>query len=289
MHAAGTRGAPRARLTRLHEQWTGTRPGREPAHLMGWRCWSPPWRSWPPKTWMGWRTPPWPTRCSSSGGCSMAWKAAGSTPWTPWTLAAPPALKWEYRLPPRPAGSGPGCTWAPTRPAAASGPLGPLFRGPLASTAEHLSDSDPTRADEWVREPGGNHPFAARLRAAMALLPPVLGGAPTQPLEAGRTTRVVQAAQRTALAVRDGGCVFPGCGRPLAWCEAHHLRHWLHGGPTDLANLACLGLIIGRCMRGLATPATTRWAADRHPTVPNTSAPPTAPTTSRRGLRAPPA
>jgi hypothetical protein len=165
-----------------------------------------------------------------------------------------------------------------------------LFRGPLASTAEHLSDSDPTRADEWVREPGGNHPFAARLRAAMALLPPVLGGAPTQPLEVGRTTRVVQAAQRTALAVRDGGCVFPGCDRPLAWCEAHHLRHWLHGGPTDLANLAlCVGLIIGGARGGLATPATTRWAADRHPTVPNTSAPPTAPTTSRRGLRAPPA
>ncbi|HWC41975.1 MAG TPA: hypothetical protein VHK02_08300, partial [Actinomycetota bacterium] len=29
--------------------------------------------------------------------------------------------------------------------------------------------------------------------------------------------------------------------RPLAWCEAHHLQHWLHGGPTNLANLALLG------------------------------------------------
>jgi HNH endonuclease len=82
--------------------------------------------------------------------------------------------------------------------------------------------------------------LAVRLRAAVAKLPPVLGGAPTQPLEVGRTSRVVQPAQRTALAVRDGGCVFPGCSRPLAWCEAHHLRHWLHGGPTDLANLALL-------------------------------------------------
>jgi hypothetical protein len=82
--------------------------------------------------------------------------------------------------------------------------------------------------------------LAARLRAAMTLLPPVLGGAPTQPLEVGRISRVVQAAQRAALAIRDGGCVFPGCDRPLAWCEAHHLRHWLHGGPTDLANLALL-------------------------------------------------
>jgi hypothetical protein len=82
--------------------------------------------------------------------------------------------------------------------------------------------------------------LGVRLQAAMALLPPVLGGAPTQPLEVGRTTRVVQPAQRSALAVRDGGCVFPNCTRPLAWCEAHHLRHWLHGGPTDLANLALL-------------------------------------------------
>jgi hypothetical protein len=92
---------------------------------------------------------------------------------------------------------------------------------------------------------GSDHPgdpdgLAARLRAAVALLPAALGGAPAQPLELGRTVRVVSAAQRTALAVRDGGCSFPGCDRPLAWCDAHHLRHWLHGGPTDLANLVLL-------------------------------------------------
>jgi hypothetical protein len=64
------------------------------------------------------------------------------------------------------------------------------------------------------------------------------GRSPTQPLEVGRTSRVISPAQRVALAIRDRGCVFPGCERPLAWCEAHHLRHWLHGGPTDLTNLA---------------------------------------------------
>jgi hypothetical protein len=94
-----------------------------------------------------------------------------------------------------------------------------------------------------TRRPSGEEELAARLRAAVALLPPVLGGAPTQPLEVGRTSRVVQAAQRAALAVRDNGCVFPDCTRPLAWCKAHHLRHWLHGGPTDLANLANLALV----------------------------------------------
>ena len=86
----------------------------------------------------------------------------------------------------------------------------------------------------------GGERLAERLRASVALLPPALGGAPTQPLEVGRASRVVHAAQRTALAVRDGGCAFPGCQRPLVWCEAHHLHHWLHGGPTDLANLALL-------------------------------------------------
>jgi Domain of unknown function (DUF222)/HNH endonuclease len=89
-------------------------------------------------------------------------------------------------------------------------------------------------------DPGGDGSVAAQLRTAAKLLPPVLGGPPTQPLELGRTTRVVQPAQRTALAVRDGGCVFPGCDRPLAWCEAHHIQHWLDGGPTDLDNLVLL-------------------------------------------------
>jgi hypothetical protein len=80
--------------------------------------------------------------------------------------------------------------------------------------------------------------LGSRLRAAMTLLPPTLGGAPSQPLDLGRTTRVIHPTQRAALIVRDGGCVFPGCNRPPSWCDAHHLLHWLHGGPTDLANLA---------------------------------------------------
>jgi HNH endonuclease len=91
-----------------------------------------------------------------------------------------------------------------------------------------------------ARDPGRVEGLATRLRAALALLPPVLGGAPTQPLEVGRASRVVPAGQRAALVVRDRGCGFPGCGRPPAWCEAHHLWHWLHGGPTDLSNLALL-------------------------------------------------
>jgi hypothetical protein len=115
------------------------------------------------------------------------------------------------------------------------GSAAPDRRREQTPPARHPSDH-PHPSHHSTRDLGPGE----QLRAAMALLPPILGGAPTQPLEVGRTSRVVQAAQRSALAVRDGGCGFPGCQRPLAWCEAHHLRHWLHGGPTDLANLALL-------------------------------------------------
>jgi Domain of unknown function (DUF222) len=91
------------------------------------------------------------------------------------------------------------------------------------------ADLDPTDGPTELQE---------RLRTAMTLLPPTLGGASSQPLDLGRATRVVSPAQRSALAVRDQGCVFPDCDRPLAWCDAHHLWHWIDGGPTDLWNLA---------------------------------------------------
>lgn len=56
----------------------------------------------------------------------------------------------------------------------------------------------------------------------------------------GREQRLVNRAQQRAIAVRDGGCVFPGCDRPIAWTDAHHVLHWKHGGLTDICNLAPL-------------------------------------------------
>jgi hypothetical protein len=100
-------------------------------------------------------------------------------------------------------------------------------------TSHHGHHDDPC----GDHDPHRQATLTDQLQAAARRLPPVLGGAPSQPLDVGRTTRVVQPAQRVALAVRDGGCVFPACDRPLAWCEAHHLIHWLDGGPTDLDNL----------------------------------------------------
>jgi hypothetical protein len=80
----------------------------------------------------------------------------------------------------------------------------------------------------------------ARRWACDANVTRVITDAASQPLDVGRKTKVVPPALRRAVAVRDGGCVFPGCGRPSSWCDAHHVRHWADGGSTSLANLVLL-------------------------------------------------
>ena len=71
------------------------------------------------------------------------------------------------------------------------------------------------------------------------LIPAILAG-PSHVLDLGRTTRLFSSAQVKALWLRDRGCTFPGCGIPAHWCQAHHLRHWIDGGPTSLANAGLL-------------------------------------------------
>ena len=47
-----------------------------------------------------------------------------------------------------------------------------------------------------------------------------------QPLNVGRDQRLFTADQRQGLAVRDGGCRWPGCEQPPSWTEAHHIENW---------------------------------------------------------------
>ena len=57
-------------------------------------------------------------------------------------------------------------------------------------------------------------------------------------VEVGARTRTIPPAIRRALHHRDRGCRFPGCG--VRFGQGHHIRHWAHGGPTTLSNLALL-------------------------------------------------
>jgi hypothetical protein len=66
---------------------------------------------------------------------------------------------------------------------------------------------------------------------------PVVFDETGQAIDVGREQRLFTRRQRIALAARDGGCRWPGCERPPAWTEAHHVRHWKRDrGPTDLEN-----------------------------------------------------
>ena len=97
-------------------------------------------------------------------------------------------------------------------------------------TGAHRPDGTPVTADELVQ------------LAVNAKVVPAIFDTPGRPLWLGRASRDANAAQRIALAARDGGCV--GCGARHNICEPHHEKHWEHGGPTDIDNLC---LLCGHC------------------------------------------
>lgn len=63
---------------------------------------------------------------------------------------------------------------------------------------------------------------------------PVTVDAKGNPLDVGREHRSFTPKQRIALAIRDGGCMWPSCDRPSSYCEAHHIDPWHSGGRTDI-------------------------------------------------------
>ena len=56
------------------------------------------------------------------------------------------------------------------------------------------------------------------------------------PVGLGRSKRLFTSPQRRLLALRDGGCRFPGCGMPPAFTDGHHVTPWAVGGETNLDN-----------------------------------------------------
>ena len=68
----------------------------------------------------------------------------------------------------------------------------------------------------------------------------ILVGNSGEILNLGTTQRLFSGPQRKALAVRDGGCVWPQCTAPPSWCEAHHVIEYQDGGRTDIDNGALL-------------------------------------------------
>ncbi len=99
--------------------------------------------------------------------------------------------------------------------------------------------ADPDAPGQSVLE-GGTHVSAetSRRLACDATRVIMRHDASGQVVEVGARTRTIPPALRRALHHRDVGCRFPGCG--VRFGEGHHIRHWAHGGPTALSNLALL-------------------------------------------------
>jgi hypothetical protein len=83
-------------------------------------------------------------------------------------------------------------------------------------------------------------PGMARRLACDGSLTRVVMSGRSEPLDLGRRTPIVPPAMRRAVIARDRACRFPGCDRPHAWCDAHHVTHWSDGGITAVTNLLLL-------------------------------------------------
>lgn len=76
-------------------------------------------------------------------------------------------------------------------------------------------------------------------------------------LDLDRRSYRVPADLRRWLALRDGGCTFPGCGRRPGACDLDHTIAWADGGETSAANLAHL------CRHHHRLKHESRWRVER--------------------------
>ncbi|MFC3491153.1 HNH endonuclease signature motif containing protein [Glycomyces rhizosphaerae] len=99
---------------------------------------------------------------------------------------------------------------------------------------------------------------ARHLACEASVVPMVFDYDKGEVVELGREERLPKAALRRKLEAEQlGGCAWRGCGRPVSWTEAHHIEHWLDGGPTDADNLILL------CRFHHGRIHTTRWRVEK--------------------------
>ena len=113
-------------------------------------------------------------------------------------------------------------------------------RRPHVSVLIRLEDLE-NRARAACLDFGGPvAPESLRTLCCDAAVVPIVMNGQGQPWDVGRATRTIPDGLRRAVAARDRGCAHPGCGRPVSWCEVHHIEEWERGGKTRLSNLVML-------------------------------------------------
>jgi hypothetical protein len=115
--------------------------------------------------------------------------------------------------------------------AGAAGGSGDLDLTPGAAQA--LRHAVARLAIDFVSGPGG---IAAALRTGLLPRP---CNTPSLPLDIGYSD-TIPASIRRAVILRDRHCAWPGCHRPAAWCDVHHIIHKEDGGKTSVTNCVLL-------------------------------------------------
>jgi hypothetical protein len=132
--------------------------------------------------------------------------------------------------------------WADNTLAAGTAPLLRTTKPQIAVNVDLEDLLDPSTGKGTAQAGFGATLSAARARwaACDADLTRIVLGPNGEPLDLGRTHRLVTPALRKAVIARDQTCVFAGCDAPHWWSEVHHLIHWALGGETSLANSGLL-------------------------------------------------
>lgn len=105
-----------------------------------------------------------------------------------------------------------------------------------ADTAQALPGAPAARTERGRAVPAAE----AHMMRCEAALRAVLVDGDGEILWQGRKRRLATRVQYEAMAVRDGGCTAPGCGRPPHECDAHHDIAWAVGGHTDTDQMRLL-------------------------------------------------
>jgi hypothetical protein len=113
-------------------------------------------------------------------------------------------------------------------------------KGPHLNVLIRLEDLEARARSAVLDFGGGLSPESLRMLACDCAVIPIVMNGKGQPLDVGRITRTIPDGLRRAVAARDRGCGYPGCGRPPSWCECHHIRAWEDDGETKLSNCVML-------------------------------------------------
>lgn len=122
---------------------------------------------------------------------------------------------------------------------AASSGLLPTIGGHAPTLVVSVDEGDLASGEGYAHLQDGTEPLsiaAARHIACSGTIQRVTSRTDGRIIRLGTEERVFNRHQRRAIALRDGGCIIPGCGVPAGWCEIHHVTEHARGGPTHTDN-----------------------------------------------------